>query len=596
MTDPSSVSSAGRPYPWPLVAWCMGLAGLVLAPLVRPGFLLSYDMVTVPRQELVPDALGLGSALPRAVPLDAVVAVLTQVVPGELVYRVALVGILAGGALGAAMLLPHASTTVRVVAASAYVWNAYVAERLVIGHWGLLVAYAVLPWLLRAGLAVRRGERGSLPTALLLAALASVTPTGGVLATGVLAVVVALPGRHRWLAAWAAAGCVVLQLPWVVPAVLTPTPLTSDPRAVEAFAAHPDSPLGLVGSVLTLGGIWNSDVVPLSRSLWSATIVTVAWVGLGLGGVGRLRATVGWPAMLALAGLAALGIVVSLAGTFGGGLGWAVGHVPGAGLLRDGPKFLAWYSLALAPAAALGAERLAAAVSRWSGGLVSAAVVAGVAAVLPLAALPDLAWGVGGRLSPVQYPPDWEDVRDALHREPAAGALVVLPYQPYRSFDWNDRRTVLDPLPRYAGVEYVVPDTLTVGGRRLAGEDPRAAAVAEALRMPEPRARLLRLGVGWVAVEHGTPGTVSTGLLRELDPVIRGGDLELYRVRGDPVAWQAVAPRTPVLAAHLAALAMAGLSATWLAVATLTRKGQHSLVQSGQAWLHARAKRSRRIR
>src|SRR5215204_3217769 len=235
VADTSSIPPARLPYPWPLLAWCVGLAALVLAPLARPGFLLSYDMVTVPRQELVPDALGLGSALPRAVPLDAVVAVLTQVVPGELLYRAVLVGILAGGAIGAAMLLPRASGTVRAVAASAYVWNAYVAERLVIGHWGLLVGYAVLPWLLRASLAVRHGDRAALPKALVLVALASVTPTGGILATGVLVVVVvALPGRRRRSpAALAVAGCVVLQLPWLVPGVLTPTSLTSDPRAVE---------------------------------------------------------------------------------------------------------------------------------------------------------------------------------------------------------------------------------------------------------------------------------------------------------------------------------------------------------------------------
>jgi hypothetical protein len=570
------------PNSWPLLAWCLGLAALVLAPLARPGFLLSYDMVTVPQQELVPDALGLGSALPRAVPVDAVVAVLTQVVPGEFVYRAALVGILAGGAIGAAMLLPRAPGTVRAVAASAYVWNAYVAERLVIGHWGLLVGYAVLPWLLRAGLAVRQGDRATLPKALVLVALASVTPTGGVLATGVLVVVVALPGRQRWPAALAAAGCVLLQLPWLVPGVLTPTSSTSDPGAVEVFAAHPDSPLGLVGSVLTLGGIWNSEVVPDSRSLWTAAIITLAWVGLALGGVARLRPTMGGTATLALAVLAVLGIVLSLSGAFGGALAWAVERFPGAGLLRDGTKFLAWYSLALAPAAALGAARLAASVSRWSGGFIAATVVAGGAALLPLAALPDLAWGVGGRLSPVQYPPSWSDVREALQREPAAGALVVLPYQPYRSFDWNDGRTVLDPLPRYAGVEAVVPDALTVGSRRLAGEDPRAAAVAEALDAPEPSERLLRLGVGWVAVEHGTPGAVPARVLEDLDPVIIGGDLDLYRVRGDPASWRAVPPRAPVLLAHLTALAVVAGSAGWLATAKLTRNGQDTLVQSAQ--------------
>ena len=233
--------------------WCALLAALVMLPLARPGFVLTYDMVTVPEQELTRAALGLGSALPRAVPQDAVLAVLTTVVPGAVVYRAILVLIVFAAALGAGLLLPGATTAVRAVAASAYAWNAYVAERLVIGHWTLLVSYAVLPWLLRAALAVRTGQRAALPVALLLVAAASITPTGGVLASAVLVLVVLVPRRGNRPTGWrprqvaSIAGCVVLQLPWVVPAVLTPTRVTSDPAAVEVFAAHADSPLGLLG-------------------------------------------------------------------------------------------------------------------------------------------------------------------------------------------------------------------------------------------------------------------------------------------------------------------------------------------------------------
>jgi len=37
-----------------------------------------------------------------------------------------------------------------------YGWNPYVAERLIIGQWALLIGYAGLPWVLRAGLALGR--------------------------------------------------------------------------------------------------------------------------------------------------------------------------------------------------------------------------------------------------------------------------------------------------------------------------------------------------------------------------------------------------------------------------------------------------------
>jgi hypothetical protein len=96
--------------------------------------------------------------------------------------------------------------------------------------------------------------------------------------------------------------------------------------------------------------------------------------------------------------------------------------------------------------------------------------------------------------------------------------------------------------------------------------------VAPALRAPEPTARLLQLGVGWIAVEHGTPGTIPTAIVDDLDPVVQGGDLELYRLRGDPAHWPGP-PRPPVLAAHLIAVVIAAGSAAWLGVTRLARTG-----------------------
>ena len=62
----------------------VAVALLVTGPALGPGFVLLRDMVFVPRQDLDLDALGLGGALPRAVPVDAVMAVLTSAVPAAI--------------------------------------------------------------------------------------------------------------------------------------------------------------------------------------------------------------------------------------------------------------------------------------------------------------------------------------------------------------------------------------------------------------------------------------------------------------------------------------------------------------------------------
>src|SRR3546814_6013260 len=81
------------------------LGSLLLGPALGRGYVLSYDMVWVPDLALRTDFLGVDSALPRAVPSDAVVSVLDELVPGMLLQKlVLLMGLVAAGA-GAARLV-----------------------------------------------------------------------------------------------------------------------------------------------------------------------------------------------------------------------------------------------------------------------------------------------------------------------------------------------------------------------------------------------------------------------------------------------------------------------------------------------------------
>lgn len=553
-----------RPGGWVLPAWCALLTAAIVAPLTAPGFVLSYDMVAVPDQALLPSSVGLSSAVPRAVPLDAAVAIVDSVVTGEVLQKLALAGILLGAMLGAGRVLPDAGTGTRVVAASVYGWNAYVFERLVIGHWPILIAYAALPWLLVLGRAVRRGRGGAAAAGLVLVGLASMTPTGGLLAAALFGALTLVPGGRQGRRTRTVVGIavVLLQAPWVVPSVLRPDPAVSDPAGVAAFASQPDSPAGLLGSLLTLGGIWNEGVVPGSRALASALVLSVVVVALAVAGLGELRRRIGRVEFVVVGVLAALGGVLALAGAVPGTAGvveWLVAEVPGGGLIRDGQKFLAWYALLVAPAAAAGAARLAGAMP----GRKSALALTAAAAVLPVAALPDLAWGAGGRLSPVTYPAAWDDVRTVLRQDGGdAGDLVVLPYQPFRKFPWNDERTVLDPAPRYLGVETVVPDALPVSGTVVPGEDRRAERVGEALDPDEPAdpaealTELAAAGIGWIAVQRDTPGEVPEAILSAAVPVEVNGTLDLYRLPEPARAWTRIPPSGPVIAADIVSLAI----------------------------------------
>lgn len=144
----------------------MALALLVLLPLLRPGYLLLRDAVSTPRSYLSAGALGL-TAAPRATPQDFAVALASHLVDGGIVVKALLVLGLWFAGWGAARLvsvvLPAAGAAGQFVAITLAVWNPYVAERLLQGHWSLLLGYGCLPWVATAMLGLRLGGSGFLP-------------------------------------------------------------------------------------------------------------------------------------------------------------------------------------------------------------------------------------------------------------------------------------------------------------------------------------------------------------------------------------------------------------------------------------------------
>jgi hypothetical protein len=507
---------------WTLPGVAAGVTLAVLAPLLWPGYVLSYDMVFVPDQPLRWELVAPASGLPRAVPQDAVVSVLSLVAPGWMIQRVALVGAVFAAALGAARLVPTERLSTRVIAAVAYAWTPFLAERLLLGQWGLLLAYGALPWLVAAAIGVREGRPGWWPRLGVAAAVCAITPTGGLIALATTAVLTA--GRHRSALA-AVSSVVALNAPWLVAAVATSAGGRSDPEGVAVFAVRAENWAGPLVAVLGTGGLWNRDTTPASRSSVLVPLVTAVLLAVAAWGATVLRRR--WPAGAAdrLGLLAAAGVAVALLGTTGptaAVLAWTVETVPGAGLLRDGHKFLVPYALLLGLGLAVGAERLAERFAAPRSRIVLVAV-----AVLPMAVMPDLAGGGGGALRPVAYPDDWARVARIVGERP--GEVLSLPLSEYRAYAWNRGRVVIDPAPRYLPADVLTDDRLRVGTVVLDGENQRIARVRDVLDGGGPVATT---GVAWVLVQRGAGGSVPSTALTGLRAVYSGQYLDLYENPG----------------------------------------------------------------
>ncbi|HLJ98518.1 MAG TPA: hypothetical protein VKU39_01280, partial [Streptosporangiaceae bacterium] len=332
----------------------LALGVLALGPGVGRGFLLSYDMVFVPRESFTSAVYNTGlagAAPPRAVPSDLVVAALSAALPGDVVQKLVLLAIFVLACAGVTMLLDREPWVARLAGGVFYAWNPYVAERLIIGQWALLLGYAGLPWVLRAlratDLASWRGA-GRLALAMLPAAI------GGFAAmaiTALLLIPVALARRRTADSGVAAGVWVALALPWLIPSLLHTVYV--DPAGVAAFATRPDTPFGSLGSLLMLGGIWNAQAVPRGYGgYWSAiwlAAVLAALTGYLARGWRQRR----WPGLgiAAIAGLAIGCVGVTAAGR--AVLRHAIQAWPAFGVLRDAQQFIAPLALAAACGAGL---------------------------------------------------------------------------------------------------------------------------------------------------------------------------------------------------------------------------------------------------
>ncbi|MGB2920715.1 MAG: hypothetical protein WBC15_11340, partial [Mycobacterium sp.] len=268
-------------------AYALVLTLAVTGPLLAPGYLLLRDAVSTPRSYLSDSALGLSQAAPRALPQDYAVALASAVLDGGVVVKALLVLGLWSAGWGAARLaatvLPDAGLAGQCVAVTVTIWNPYVAERLLQGHWSLLVGYGCLPWVAATVLSLRghptSPERGKVAALVFWIALAGLTPTGLMLAatTALAAASASGGGRSRTFCATIGLGAAAAAaLPWLVASAVAGgwADTTAEP-GVTAFAARAEPGLGTLGSLASLGGLWNAEAVPASRTTLFALVSAV---------------------------------------------------------------------------------------------------------------------------------------------------------------------------------------------------------------------------------------------------------------------------------------------------------------------------------
>lgn len=501
---------------------------IMLRPALGAGYLLYRDFITVPDPALGPRAWGMSGGAPRAVPLDAVMALCDPVVPTWLQQKAILFGSLWLGGSGVAILLRHRGVLAAALGGVVGTWSPYAAERLLLGQAPTLLAWSMLPWLVMASR--RTGSVRARVALIVLAALpATLTPSGGLTAgaAAVLLSVVASRGRREILTVLAFG--VTWCLPWILPALGGRT----GAGVAEGAAAFRVEATGVTGvlDVVTGGGVWAEGARLASRDgllAGAAMVILLVLAALGLTQFdGALRR------LLALGLLVPPAVVLLLASPVALPVWAAAQSLPGVGLFRDTHRVLALSSFALAALVPVGLSSVVSTLQRRVAGgrvVVLRAVrlgAASVAAAVVALGSPDAPARLHQAYAPVFFPSDWARVVALVGDDRS----LVLPWQPMRVAAWNGERPFLDPLPLALVGGVVAASDLVVerdGERYHVGSgDPGAAMGWRDGRVDG--ADLGQLGIAKVVEWRGVPGRPAS--TTDLEVVWESPTFRIWKVR-----------------------------------------------------------------
>ncbi len=459
---------------------------IILGPLLVPGYILTLDMPWVPHPPIPPISN-------NTFFLQAALAGLSSIIPGWLVQKIILGGIIWLSGYGAHRLnLAFQRYTLsqhKPLLIAAYfsgLWymiNPFTYGRFMDGQWLVLAGYALLPWFTLAA-----AQFFAKPTmrrlSILLLWVLTITWSSlhsiaiAALLGSVLFAYALYRNRHqrnklhlllRWTGGFMVLA-IVCNILWLVPYICG----TSAPAATASgFDQRHDLSFRTVGhdwlppaiNVLTLHGYWgetqhrfllDQNIVPLWPLFTICLLVVVAFGFLTLWRKNRALA-LNAGALLALTWLFALGTSTAFSAPMNQFMQDTVPFFAG---YREPHKFTALLALAYSALGGLGAAVLLTNITkRFQSFRLTASFML---LALPLIATPLLLWGGFGQLRAVQYPAGWYQVKAYLENQPSQVKTLVLPWHLYTGLDFAGR-TVASPAKRFLGGDVLQSRDLEIG-------------------------------------------------------------------------------------------------------------------------------------
>jgi len=444
------------------------LALVILLPLLLPGYVLTLDMVFTPHTVLPTE-------ITTTYPFDALLWLLSWILPGDVVQKIVLFAILLLSGVGMHLLVREITlkrSSVRLFEFAAYfagffyVINPFIYARLMAGQWLVLLGYALLPFLVRAlfRLLNQPSWRSAIWVVVWTFAIITVSVhfSGIVLVIFVLLLVAAAVKYWKsqpefWQFTWrlliAGLAVLVLSSYWIIPAVLGSgvgeVAGRADETQFSAFATH-SGPLGSIGEVLRLQGFWAEPrelfVLPQNvMPLWGI-LMLLLWVLVVVGGVQLWRAN--RPVAAVMIGCVVVGTVLAASPL----VQWLGQIFPLLGGYREPHKFTVLVVLGFGVLAAFGVVAFVRRRKHKKGWAI-------VCLALPLLITPVMFWGAAGQLRSVDYPKEWYELNSQLKDNVPPGKKVLfVPWHMYAPYSFSNGRIIANPAEKFFEVPMTISD------------------------------------------------------------------------------------------------------------------------------------------
>lgn len=460
----------------------------VLGALLLPGYILTLDMVFAPHASISHQFYGLDEwRLAASTPLWLLIDAAAKVFPAWVWQKAILFSIFFLAGLGAHRLFPFRGIG-SYFAGVLYMINPFTYVRFLAGQWGVLGAYAMTPFAIKAFLDLL--ERGSVKQAVkvaLLSTLVGMFQIHGFLLLFLAFLVIFLVKLVRERRERAAnirackfvtvAGVMFLALNsyWMLPALTSEETLLGQIGRGDLllFAPKATSGFGTMFDLAAMYGFWRGGYT------YAKDLLPLWWLGFAF-----------------IFYLGACGFVYSVRGRRAGRLVWSFGLIWLVGLIlasgasiqfsrpafewlfdhlfflrgfRDSQKFVALLCLSYSYLGGLGVYQLA----RWraehqqKGLTLYRGAVLGVivlALVVPLVYSYPM-FGFHGQLKPTDYPQEWYEVNDHLNEDEDDFNVLILPWHMYMDYSWlpNKDKRLMNPAQRFFDKPAICGDNIEVG-------------------------------------------------------------------------------------------------------------------------------------